>query len=132
MAIHAQQVYQQNQIITANPQELVLMLYNGGIKFLKLAKHSIGEKKMEEAHDYMIRVQNILTELELGLNREMEIAKNMAALYDFMKWRVVQANMKKDVALIDEVLQFFTEFRDTWKKAMELAKQQPVLKGNRI
>lgn len=130
MAIHAQQVYQQNQIYTANPQELVLMLYNGGIKFLKLAKQSIEEEKMGEAHDYLIRVQDILTELELGLNREMEIAKHMATLYDFMKWRVVQANMKKDVAMVDEVLQFFTEFRDTWKQAMELAKQQPVKKGN--
>jgi flagellar protein FliS len=124
MAVNVQQAYQQNSVITASPQELTLMLYNAGIKFLKLAKIAIENNQKEEAHKHIIRVQDILTELELGLNHEVEIAKNMAALYDFMKHHLIQANIKKDIKKIDEVLEFFEEFRNTWKQAMDLAKKQ--------
>jgi flagellar protein FliS len=124
MAVNVQQTYQQNSVITASPQELTLMLYNAGIKFLKLAKIAIENNQKEEAHKHIIRVQDILTELELGLNPEVEISKNMAALYDFMKYHLIQANIKKDIKKIDEVLEFFEEFRNTWKQAMELAKKQ--------
>jgi flagellar protein FliS len=121
--MNAVNIYRQNQVNTASPQELALMLFNGGIRFLKLAQQAIAEKKHDEAHQHLIRVQDIISELELGLNRDVPIAKEMAALYDFMKYRTIQANLKKDPAIVKEVLGFFTEFRDTWKQAMELSKK---------
>lgn len=127
MALSAQSKYQQNQIFTASPQELVLLLYNGGIKFLRLAIKAIEDKNLEMAHYHIIRAQDILTELELGLNREIELSKSLAALYDFMKHHLIQANIKKDVAMIEEVIGFFEELRDTWKQAMELAKKQQLV-----
>jgi flagellar protein FliS len=127
MGINVQQMYQQNQVKTASPQELVLMLYNGGIKFCSLAKKAIQEKNFPEAHSYLIRAQDALTELQVGLNRDLDISRNLDLLYDFMKYRLVQANFKKDPVIIDEVIEFFIEFRDTWKQAMELAKKQSII-----
>ncbi|GAB7388009.1 flagellar export chaperone FliS [Bacillaceae bacterium] len=124
MAFQAQQVYQQQSVNTATPQELTLMLYNAGIKFLKQAKLAYEKKEMDEVNRCLIRVQDILTELELGLDRRIEIAQQMGQLYDFMKRHLVQANVKKDMKMVDDVLELFTEFRDTWKQAMELAKKQ--------
>lgn len=126
MAMNVQQMYQQNQVNTATPQELVLLLYNGGIKFCNHAKKAIEEKNLIEAHRTIIKAQDVLTELQLGLNHDIEISKNLDVLYDFMKRRLIEANFKKDDAIIDEVIEFFTEFRDTWKQAMDLAKKQPV------
>jgi flagellar protein FliS len=124
-------MYQLNQVNTATPQELTLLLYNGGIKFANLAKKAIEENNIQEAHRCLIRAQDILTELQLGLNYDIEIAKNLNSLYDFMKHRLFQANLKKDIAIINEVLEFFVEFRDTWKQAMEKAKQESSSKVKR-
>lgn len=126
MAVTAQATYQQNQITTASSQELVLLLYNGGIKFLRLAIQSIEDKKMEQAHNHMIRAQDIITELELGLNRNIEISSSLAGLYDFMKRHLIEANFKKDIAMIQDVIGLFEDFRETWKQAMELAKKQSI------
>ncbi|MBE3554628.1 MAG: flagellar export chaperone FliS [Thermicanus sp.] len=122
--MNASQVYQEQQVLTASPQELVLMLYNAGIRFSKMAKKAIEEKRYEEAHRHLIRVQDILTELELGLNREIEIANQIGDLYDFMKRHTIEANAKKDVGKIDEVIGLFEDFRSTWKEAMERARNE--------
>lgn len=124
MAINVQHMYQLNQINTATPQELVLLLYNGGIKYCNLAKSAIERKKVGEAHLNLIRAQDVLTELQVGLNHNIEISKNLYELYDFMKRRLVEANMQKDIQIINEVIGFFVEFRDTWKQAIEIAKKE--------
>lgn len=121
--MNASQVYQEQQVFTASPQELVLMLYNAGIRFAKMAKAKIEERDFETAHRHLIRVQDILSELEAGLNREVEIAAQLGDLYDFMKRHAIAANTKKDPQMIEEILSLFEELRTTWKEAMERAKQ---------
>lgn len=121
--MNASQVYQEQQVNTASPQELVLMLYNAGLRFAKMAKMEIEGRDYEAAHRHLIRVQDIITELTLGLNREVEIAGQLADLYDFMKRHTIAANTKKDPQMIDDVIFFFEELRATWKEAMERAKQ---------
>ncbi len=122
MALNVQQAYQQNQVNTATPQELVLLLYNGGIKFCNQAKKAIEEKNIVEAHRAIIKAQDVLTELQLGLNYDIELSQNLDSMYDFMKRRLVEANIKKDPVIVDEVIGFFSEFRDTWKQAIDRAK----------
>lgn len=129
MSFSAQQAYQQNQITTASPRELVLLLYNGGIKYLSLAKSAIEARDYEQAHRHLMRTQDILTELILGLNHEYEISKQLEALYTYMKDRLIMANMKKDISMIVEVLALFVEFRDTWKQAIEIVKNQSNVAG---
>lgn len=126
MAISAQTVYQTNQITTATSQDLVLLLYGGGIKYLKLAINAIEQNQMEVAHNHLLRTQDVLTELELGLDMNVEIAHQLQALYIFMKEHLARANMKKDIGMIQETIELIEELRSTWKQAMEIAKKEAV------
>lgn len=120
----AAKAYQNNQVTTANPAELTLMLYNGALKFIKQAKAAMEQRDLEKAHQFCVRVQDILYELMSTLNKEYPIADEFLKMYDYMLRRTIEANVRKDAAILDEVEDFFTQFRDTWKEAMVLAKQQ--------
>lgn len=118
------QAYQTNSVNTATPGELTLMLYNGALKFLKQTKSSITENKYDKANEYNKRVQDIIQELMITLDQKYPVAKNMVTLYEYLLSRLIEANIKKDIAILDEVEEFLTQFRDTWKQAMVLAKAQ--------
>lgn len=118
------QAYQNNSVNTATPGELTLMLYNGALKFLKQTKTSISEQKWEKAHEFNMRVQNIIQELIITLDRSYPIAEQLLSLYQYMQSRMVEANIKKETAILDEVEGLLTQFRDTWKQAMILNKAQ--------
>lgn len=124
MLHNAAQTYQSNQVTTATPGELTLMLYNGAIKFIKQAKAAMEEKNVVKAHEACLKVQNILYELMSTLNNEYSISKELAKMYDYMLHRMIEANMQKDITILSEVEDFFIQFRDTWKEAMILAKNQ--------
>ena len=118
------QAYQNNSVNTATPGELTLMLYNGALKFLKQTKASISEKKWDKAHEYNMRVQNIIQELIITLDRTYPIAEQLLSLYEYVQSRLVEANIKKETSILDEVEGLLTQFRDTWKQAMVLNKAQ--------
>ncbi|CAH2211904.1 flagellar export chaperone FliS [Tepidibacter aestuarii] len=115
--------YKNQSINTATPEELTLKLYEGCIKFINLAMIGIDEKNIEKCNTNIIKAQNIITELNITLNMDYEISKNLRMLYDYLKERLIEANLKKDKAILEEVKDFVVEFRDTWKEAMKLARQ---------
>lgn len=115
--------YKNQSINTATPEELTLKLYEGCIKFINLAMMAIEEKNIEMANTNIIKAQNIITELNITLNMDYEICKNLRLLYDYLKDRLIEANLKKDMVILGEVKEFVVEFRDTWKEAMKLARQ---------
>jgi flagellar protein FliS len=116
--------YKQNSVTTASPGELTLMLYNGCLKFLEKAKKAIEEKNFEEKNKNIQKAQAIINELMVTLNMDYEIAKQMYSLYEYMNYRLIQANIKNDIAILDEVSGFVTEFRDTWKQVIQINRQQ--------
>lgn len=116
--------YKQNSVTTASPGELTLMLYNGCLKFLGRAKTAIEEKNIQERNYYIQRAQAIIVELMSTLNMDIEISKQMLPLYEYMNYRLVEANIKSDVAIIEEVEGLVTEFRDTWKEVIKITRQQ--------
>lgn len=122
------QQYQQNVVNTSTPEELTLMLYNGLVKFLKLSIQGIEEKNIEKANNNLIRSQDIIFEFMSTLNMKYEISNSFMAMYEYMNRRLVEANFKKDKAIVEEVIGFAEELRDTWAQAMKLAKQQVVNK----
>lgn len=124
MLQNAAQTYQSNQVTTATPADLTLMLYNGALKFIKQTKSAIEEKNLEKAHECSLKVQNILYELMSTLNNDYEISKDFLKLYEYMLQRTIEANLRKDMATLSEVEDLFVQFRDTWKEAMLLAKKQ--------
>lgn len=117
---NAYALYQQNEVLTASRGKLLLMLYDGAIKFLRFSKVAIDEANIENTNKYLCKVQDIISELMVSLDMKYEISKSLYALYDYMKYRLIQANIKKDKAMVDEVLGMLVELRETWEKAMTM------------
>jgi flagellar secretion chaperone FliS len=122
------QQYQQSTVNTSTPQELTLMLYNGLVRFLKLAQQGIEEKNIEKANNNLIRSQSIVNEFICSLDTQYEVSNGLYAMYDYMNRRLIEANVKKDNSIVEEVIGYAEELRDTWAQAMKLAKQQVVNK----
>lgn len=110
--------YKQTAAKTASPEKLLIMLFNGGIKFIHLAAQAIEAKEYATADKWLLRIQDILMELMLTLDmKQGDIAKNLRSLYEFYHREVVQANLYKDAKKLGPVLEFFVSFRDTWVEA---------------
>lgn len=120
----AQQRYKQNSVNTAPSEELVLMLYKGAVRFINVAQKSIEAGDIAAAHQYNVRVQDIVTELMGGLNMNVPIAQELMKLYDFLLHRLIEANVKKDATILEEVKGFFMEFIETWTEAIKVAKRK--------
>ncbi|UOF91408.1 flagellar export chaperone FliS [Fodinisporobacter ferrooxydans] len=118
------QAYQQSAVQTS-PSKLLIMLFDGLIKFSNWSQQMMREKKYELAHANLLRAQNILIELMTTLNKKAapELCDHLYGLYDFMYRRLIQANMEKNPELIDLVIQYSTELRDTFNQAALIASQ---------
>ena len=123
------QAYQSNSVNTASPGELTLMLYNGCLKFIKAARVAIESKQIQARHENLLKAQNIINELRSTLNMDVAISKDMMAMYEYIYIRLVEANTKNDPAILDEVAELVTEFRDTWKQAIQLNRQKQFSSG---
>lgn len=117
--INPNEIYQRNQIMMAKPEELTLMLYNGGVKFLNQAKLAIERKDPANAHSLIMKTQEIITELMVTLNMEMEASHSLFSLYDYMKQRLIEANITKDIEILKEIEGMFQELKTTWAQAMK-------------
>ena len=117
--------YKENSIYTSSPEELTLMLYNGLVKFIMQAQKAINEKEIEKANQSIIRAQDIVLHFQITLDMKFEVSQGLVLLYDYMYRRLVEANTKKDIGILNEVLDLSKELRDTWVQAMKLAKQHP-------
>jgi flagellar secretion chaperone FliS len=126
------QSYQQSSVNTASPGELTLMLYNGCLKFINLAKHAMDQKDIEMKNTNIIKAQKIVQELMVTLNMDLEVSENMMSLYDYMNRRLIEANIKNDVAILEEVEGLVTEFRDTWKQVIQVNRQKQFAEGGRV
>ncbi|SHH20914.1 flagellar export chaperone FliS [Tepidibacter thalassicus] len=115
--------YKTQSINTATPEELTLKLYEGCIKFINLAMIAVDEKNIEKANSNIIKAQNIINELNITLDMKYEISENLRSLYDYLHRRLIEANIKKDKAILEEVKEFVVEFRDAWKQAMAIARR---------
>ncbi|ACJ34924.1 flagellar export chaperone FliS [Anoxybacillus flavithermus] len=126
------QSYQTNAVQTASPGELTLMLYNGCLKFIAQAKKAIEEKDIEARHTNLLKAQKIIQELMVTLNMEYEVAKSMMTMYDYMYRRLVEANIKSDIAILEEVEGYVKEFRDTWKEVIQINRQRQYAQGGHV
>ncbi len=115
--------YKENSVYTATPEELTLMLYNGLVKFIMLAQSAIDGKNIERANNSIIRAQDIVREFQVTLDMKYEVSKHLDNIYDYMYRRLIQANIKKDKDILEEVLGMAKDLRDTWTQAMKLAKR---------
>ena len=119
--------YTNNKVFTASKEELTLILYDGALKFANQAIVSIEQKDMIKANNLIIKVQEIIREFQVTLDRSYEISANLADIYEYLYNRLVEANSKKDKAMLEEVRDFIRDLRDTWKEAMALAKKDKAV-----
>lgn len=119
--------YANNKISTASGEELTLMLYDGALKFCNQALVSLENKDLEKTNALLMRVGDILQEFQVTLDRKYEISEDLYNLYGFLIERIVEANLKKDKAIVEEVMGFIRQLRETWKQAMLLSRQSPPL-----
>jgi flagellar protein FliS len=108
--------YKEVDIETASGLKLVVMLYQGAIRFLGIAKDAIRDRKLDVAHNNLLKAQDIVLELISSLNFDAgEIAHNLYSLYMYMNRRLIEANVAKDVTIIDEVIKLMTTLKEAWE-----------------
>lgn len=110
--------YKKTQINTASQGKLIVMLYDGAIKFLTIANENMNPKTYDIANNNIIKAQDIITELisSLNIGQGGEVAQNLLSLYIYFKKRLLEANMQKDSAIINEVLTHLKGLRDAWNE----------------
>lgn len=116
--------YNNSKIMTASPGELTLMLYEGAIKFCNIAIVAIEQNDVQKAHTNIVKVENIIEEFRATLDHKYPIAEEFEKVYLYIYDRLIEANMKKDTEILEEVLKHLRTMRDTWKEVMIRAKQQ--------
>lgn len=124
MVNSAAEAYKRQQILTATPEALTLMLYNGALRFMAEGREALENKKIEEANTALQKAQNIITEFRVTLNMEYEISHQLMPLYNYVYDRLVESNMKGDLAQLDEAKNIVTELRDAWAQAMVKARKE--------
>ena len=111
-----------NAILTASPQELTLMLFDGAVKFGNQAKMAMAAGDYNKSHRLITRVQDIVQEFQITLDMNYQVSEGMALMYDYIARRLVDANIKKDPVILEEALGYIRELRTSWREAMKIAK----------
>lgn len=119
--------YNNNKVMMASPAELTLMLYEGAIKFCNIAIISMGQNDIEKAHRNIIKAEKIVQYLRETLNMKYPVAQDFENIYVYLEQRLVMANLKKDMEILEEVCEHLRSVRDTWKEVMRVNKEKGVV-----
>jgi len=120
--INAMRQYEEQVINTATPGMVTVMLFEEVIKNINLGMKAIDDNNIQDSHNAIVKAENIYLALNGWLDAKYEISKPLSRLYEFLASRLVEANSKKDKKILQEVLVFSTEFRDTWRQAEKNAR----------
>ena len=116
--------YANSKLMTATPAQLTLMLYDGAIKFCNLAIMAVEKGEIEKAHINIRKVEKIIEEFRCTLDFKYSVAQEFENVYKYLLERLVEANMKKDKEILEEVLKHLRTMRDTWEEVMKRGKQR--------
>lgn len=114
--------YQANNITTATPEKLMIMLFDGAIQFLQKAKIAIEEKKLQERSTNIESARKIIRELmrTIDLENGNDVSKQLFKLYNRMAMKLIKANVSRKSELIDEVIEDLSNIRWGFQKAIEI------------
>lgn len=121
-ATNTANAYKRQQIMTAAPEELTLMLYNGAIRFVTESILAIEKKEIQKAHVANMRAQNIVREFMVTMDMKQEISHSWIRIDEYILHCLIQGNLKKDKVSLEEAKRLLVEFRDTWFQAMKLVR----------
>jgi flagellar secretion chaperone FliS len=117
-------VYKKQQVGSAAPEQLTLMLYSGAVRFVTENIKAVAENRLDDAHKAHLRAQDIVVYLMETLDMQYDISHNLFQLYEYIKFRLNEANLKKDAAQLEEAKGLLVELRDTWSEAMKKARAE--------
>ena len=125
--------YKQTQAATASPGELVVMLYNGAIRFLSGARQCVDAKDVEGANRNLVRAQEIVLELMISVDVSAgPVARNLFDIYEFIHGHLVKANIRKDGAMIDEAAGLMRELLGAWEQAVANMPKSRAVPGSQL
>jgi flagellar protein FliS len=118
----SQQTYREQAVLTATPEQLVVMLYDGAVRFLRQAEIAMGEGAWTHAYDKLGRGEAIIDELLATLNMDTgEIAERLQAVYVFCKRTLIEARLQRDAEKIGHVVALLISLREAWARLAEQA-----------
>src|SRR5437764_8282457 len=123
---NASDSYLKNTVLTATPEQLQLMLYDGAIRFARQAADALQAGDLSTSCEKLLRAQRIVAEMENGLRHHVNpgLCGQLAALYRFIFLRLVDANMNRDRAALDDALRILDHQRETWRILVERVGQE--------
>lgn len=113
--------YRQSSVQTSTPEQLVIMLYDGAIRFVRAGLAGLDNSNYETVNLNLGKAQTIISELMSTLDHSIEISKNLFALYEYMNHLLITANIQKSKEPAEEAIGYLTELRQTWLQASKLA-----------
>lgn len=121
---NAYNTYKNNSVNYASKEQLLLMLVEGAVKFAKIARQAIQDNDTVKAHENIIKAENIYYELmaTLDVAKGGEWAEKLMGVYEFITRRLTEANLKKDISILDEIIPLIEDIRDTWTEAYKISK----------
>ena len=113
--------YLKTKVMTASPEQLQLMLYEGAVRFCEQAREAIKNKQVETSYNLLSKAENIVLELTNSMRDEInpQTCSKMRGLYMFCYDRLVTANMKREIEPVDEALKILRHMRDTWQMVLD-------------
>ena len=116
---NAYQQYLESQVLTASKGKLLLMTYDGAIRFIGQAKIHMAAREYEAQNTCIIKAQRLILELMMTLDAKVapDLAHRLMLLYEYMFNRLVEANVTDKPDVLDEVHERLTELRSTWAEA---------------
>lgn len=118
--------YNNSKVLTASPAELTMMLYDGAIKFCNIAIVAVEQKDIEKAHVNITKTERIIDYFRQTLDMKYPVAEDFDRVYTYLNQRLVEANIKKDKEILEEVNQHLHTMRETWREVMKKNKESGV------
>lgn len=116
--------YRQSSVQTSTPAQLVIMLYDGAIRFVRTGMDGLKQQDLEKTSLNLGKAQTIVSELMSTLDYTIEISKDLYALYEYTNHLLVEANIRKSPEKAEEAIGYLTDLRETWLQASKLAVSQ--------
>lgn len=117
--------YKQSSVQTSTPAQLLIMLYDGAIRFIRGGIAAINDKDYQKKNELIGKAQTIVSELRASLNHNYEISEQLDKLYEYINYLLIESNIRNEVDKAEEALGYLTELRESWVQASkELASGQ--------
>jgi len=113
--------YRQSSVQTSTPAQLLLMLFDGAIRFVHAGMDGLKHHDVQKSNLNLGKAQTIVSELMSTLDSSYEVSKGLAAMYEYVNHLLIEANVKKALEPAVEALGYLTDLRETWAQAAKLA-----------